>query len=100
MHLVDELVRALPEGVFFTSIEQKGGDLAVRGVAQSNARVSSLMRKIEASDWLENPALVEIKAENKQQGTDELIKLSGFSLKFKQTKKKPEGEEGEEETSS
>ena len=90
VHLMDELVMVLPEGVYYTSIEQKGAKLKVTGVAQSNARVSSLMRKIDSSKWLESPNLVEIKA-NAQAVASEQIKLSTFSLNFQQKpRKKPE----------
>ena len=62
VHLLDELVRQTPEGVYLKSLTQKGLRVQVVGYAQSNARVSTLMRNIEASPWLENPVLVEVKA--------------------------------------
>jgi type IV pilus assembly protein PilN len=62
VHLLDELVRQVPEGVFLQSVKQKGTGIALVGYAQSNARVSTLMRNIESSPWLTNPQLVEIKA--------------------------------------
>jgi type IV pilus assembly protein PilN len=62
VHLLDELVRQMPEGVYLKSVTQKGLNVKVEGYAQSNARVSTLMRNIEASPWLENPGLVEVKA--------------------------------------
>ena len=64
VHLLDELVRQTPEGVYLKSLTQKGLRVQVVGYAQSNARVSSLMRNIESSPWLENPVLVEVKAAN------------------------------------
>lgn len=79
VHLFDELVDTQPDGVYFKSIAQKGRSLTVQGVAQSNARVSSLMRNMDGSDWLSDPALVEIKAEARQVAGDTL-RLSGFSL--------------------
>ena len=57
VHLFDELVRTLPEGVYITSIKQTGAKITVEGVAQSNARVSALMRNIDGSLWVENPHL-------------------------------------------
>ena len=57
VHLFDELVRATPDGLHLTGIKQTGSVLKIEGVAQSNARVSSLMRNLEASAWLENPTL-------------------------------------------
>jgi type IV pilus assembly protein PilN len=62
VHLLDELVRQVPEGVFLKSVRQKGAGINLVGYAQSNARVSTLMRNIESSPWLTNPQLVEIKA--------------------------------------
>jgi type IV pilus assembly protein PilN len=62
VHLLDELVRQVPEGVFLKSVKQKGPAIALIGYAQSNARVSTLMRNIESSPWLADPKLIEIKA--------------------------------------
>lgn len=62
VHLLDELVRQMPEGVYLKTLTQKGLSVQVSGYAQSNARVSTLMRNIEASPWLESPGLIEIKA--------------------------------------
>jgi type IV pilus assembly protein PilN len=62
VYLLDELVRQMPEGVFLKSLKQTGPNVQLYGYAQSNARVSTLMRNIESSPWLSNPNLVEIKA--------------------------------------
>lgn len=62
VYLLDELVRQMPEGVFLKSVKQRGQGVSLVGYAQSNARVSTLMRNIESSPWLGNPQLVEIKA--------------------------------------
>jgi len=62
VYLLDELVRQMPEGVFLKSVRQRGPNINLIGYAQSNARVSTLMRNIESSPWLTNPSLVEIKA--------------------------------------
>jgi len=62
VHLLDELVRQMPEGVYLKSMVQRGLRISVAGYAQSNARVSTLMRNLGASPYLENPELVEIKA--------------------------------------
>jgi len=61
VHLLDELVKQMPEGVFLRSISQKGMRVQLLGYAQSNARVSTLMRNIEASRWLGDPELIEVK---------------------------------------
>lgn len=62
VYLLEQLVRQMPEGVYLRSIAQKGSRVHLVGYAQSNARVSTLMRNIEASPWLEQPKLNEIKA--------------------------------------
>ena len=64
VYLLDELVRQMPEGVFLKSVKQRGAGVAMIGYAQSNARVSTLMRNVESSPWLERPVLVEVKAAN------------------------------------
>jgi len=62
VQLLDQLLRQLPEGVYLRSIRQLGAKVNLTGYAQSNARVSTLMRNLGASPYLENPELVEIKA--------------------------------------
>jgi len=57
-----ELLRQLPEGVYLKGVKQTGAKVNVTGYAQSNARVSTLMRNIESSPWLSSPELVEIKS--------------------------------------
>jgi type IV pilus assembly protein PilN len=64
VHLLEELVRQMPDGVYLRSVTQKGLRVNLIGYAQSNARVSTLMRNIDASPWLENPQLIEVKAAN------------------------------------
>jgi type IV pilus assembly protein PilN len=60
--VLDELSRQLPEGMYFKSIKQQGPLLSLEGVADTNARVASLVRNLTASKWLENPQLIEIKS--------------------------------------
>ncbi|HSY46847.1 MAG TPA: PilN domain-containing protein [Steroidobacteraceae bacterium] len=57
VHVFDEIVHALPEGVYLTSVQQSGNKLKFQGVAQSSTRVSSFMRNIDGSQWLRNPEL-------------------------------------------
>ena len=64
VHLLDQLVRQTPDGVYLKSLKQAGLRVNITGYAQSNARVSTLMRNVSASPYLENPELVEIKAAN------------------------------------
>jgi len=75
VYLLDELVRQMPEGVFLQSVKQRGSAVALQGYAQSNARVSTLMRNIESSPWLANPKLIEIRAT-----TLGKMRISQFSL--------------------
>lgn len=62
VHLFNELARQVPEGVYLKSIKQAGDKIGLVGYAQSNARVSSLMRNLEASPVMERPDLLEIKS--------------------------------------
>ena len=62
VHLLDQLVRQLPDGMFLRSVKQQGAKVTINGVTQSQARVSTLMRNLESSQKLGNPALVEIKS--------------------------------------
>lgn len=63
VHIFDEIVRTLPDGVFYTSVDVKGNRLVIRGTAESNNRVSSLMRSLDSSDWFSDPNLKAVKAE-------------------------------------
>ena len=62
VRLLDQMVRQLPEGLYLKQVKQTDDIVNVSGYATSNARVSTLMRNFEASPWLEDPRLVEIKA--------------------------------------
>jgi type IV pilus assembly protein PilN len=57
VHVFDEIVRTLPEGVYLTSVKQNAMRLKFEGIAQSSTRVSSFMRNIDGSQWLRNPEL-------------------------------------------
>jgi type IV pilus assembly protein PilN len=73
--LLDQLARQLPDGVYLKAVKQTGTKVNIVGLAQSNARVSTLMRNLEASPYLMRPELVEIKAV-----TDRNQRLNEFSL--------------------
>jgi len=62
VHLLDELTRQLPDGVYLKGIKQQGNRVTINGYTQSQARVSTLMRNLDASPYLENSNLIEIKA--------------------------------------
>lgn len=81
VHLMDQLVRTLPDGVYLTSIAQKGNSLTLAGMARSNARVSEYMRNIAASKWLTDPKLDFIETRDT---TSNRLHLSKFTLQAKQ----------------
>jgi type IV pilus assembly protein PilN len=88
VHLFDEVVRVLPEGVYLTYLKQTGTRFEVRGIAQSSTRVSSFMRNIEASEWLAEPALQIV--ETRQRGT---VGGAEFTLFAQQRKRVAPGED-------
>jgi type IV pilus assembly protein PilN len=57
VHLFDEMVKTVPDGVYLTTIKQNGNRLEIHGVAQSSTRVSTFMRNIDSSVWMDNPVL-------------------------------------------
>ncbi len=88
VHLLDQLVRQMPEGVYLRQLRQRGLAINMQGYAQSNARVSTLMRNIESSPWLSNPQLIEIKAT--RVGTKRLSEFTmNLQLKRVQLKEAP-----------
>jgi type IV pilus assembly protein PilN len=72
VHLFDELVRRLPDGVYLRSVKQTGNKLSIKGVAQSSTRVSAFMRNIDGSEWLDDPGLdvVETKEEGRARNSE------------------------------
>ena len=78
VYLLDQLVRQLPDGVYLKSVQQKGNKVAVNGFAQSNARVSTFMRNLESSPYLEKPSLVEIHAVTDKTVAPERIQSERF----------------------
>jgi type IV pilus assembly protein PilN len=90
VYLLTELVKQVPEGIYLKSLKQEGQKVNVTGYAQSNARVSALMRNLEASPWLERPQLIEVKA----------VVLNGrrsneFAMNFWLTRAQPDGGKGQ-----
>jgi type IV pilus assembly protein PilN len=82
VHMLDELVKSVPEGVHLTRFAQKKNILTFDGIAQSNARVSAYMRNIEHAEWLKDPSLKVIST--KKKGIDN-IGYSQFTLSSKQS---------------
>jgi len=95
VHLFDEIVKQAPDGVYFTLMEQKGETVTLEGYAQSDARVSSLMKAIEGSEWMKNPNIIEIiRDKRKTKGSDKKNSVvSTFKLKFQQDAPKVDEEE-------
>ena len=82
VHLFDEIVKTLPNGVYLKQLIQKGNRIVLHGVAQSNARVSTYMWKLEGSDWLANPDLDIIQTKQARG-----IRSSNFVLRVMQARK-------------
>ena len=78
VHLLDQMVRQLPDGIYLRSLRQVGSKVTMVGYAQSNARVSTLMRNIDSSPWLMQPELVEIKSVPSPLNKD--LRVSEFTL--------------------
>ena len=70
VHRFDELVKIVPEGLYLTTLSQKGKQITMQGAAQSNARVSAFMRGLDGSGWYTSPGLEIIKAEGKDVDID------------------------------
>ncbi len=88
VHLFDEMVYTIPEGLWLTSIEQKGTTLTIQGKAESNARVSAYMRNVDSSKWMKNPILQVIEADKEERS-------AVFKLSLKQSS--PQGLDDDED---
>jgi len=78
VHILDQLVRQLPDGIYLRSVKQTGPRIQLVGYAQSSARVSTLMRNIDSSPWLTQPELVEIKLVPSPTAKD--LRINEFTL--------------------
>ena len=87
VHLLDELVRTLPEGVYLKTFQQRGKGLSMVGAAQSNARVSDYMRNIDSSEWFTGPRLDLIKTTEVDRR-----RIANFTLRGNQKARKPANE--------
>lgn len=87
VHLFDQMIRLLPDGLYLKSFKQTGDIVNMGGYTQSSARVSTLMRSLEESPWFEQPQLVEIKAT-----TVNNLRANGFLLTVKQTRQQTEAD--------
>jgi fimbrial assembly family protein len=91
VHLLSELTKQMPEGVYIRSLKQVGEKVTLNGFTQSNARVSTLMRNVEASPWLTNPQLIEIKA-----STVDKRRLNEFTLELSMKREQPQQDKQDE----
>jgi type IV pilus assembly protein PilN len=85
VHLFDEVSRQLPEGVYLTGMKQTGSTVQIKGIAQSSTRVSALMRRVDASDWLTDPGVVRV--ETTEQGP---ARQAEFVVNLKQVRRDDE----------
>ena len=88
VHLFTEIVSTVPNGVYLQTLTQTGGNLLINGEAESNARVSTYMRNLSASEWLKDPNLTVIEIEDIT-----VNRISAFTLTVKQTSPNATGEE-------
>jgi len=92
VHLFSEIVASVPNGVYLESLAQTGSNLLINGQAESNARVSTYMRNLSASDWLKDPNLTVIEVEDIT-----VNRISNFTLTVKQTSPNATEEEQEDD---
>nr|WP_236589865.1 PilN domain-containing protein [Ramlibacter aurantiacus] len=84
VHLLNELVRQLPDGVYISSVKQEGQLITLAGVAQSNERVSELLRNLgNNSPWLTRPDLIEIVAGSTSLGGREQRRVANFTMRVR-----------------
>ena len=87
VHLLNELVRQLPDGVFITTMKQTNNNVALTGVAQSNERVSELLRNLSSgSTWITKPELIEIVAGSTTVGGKDARRVANFSMRVQLTR--------------
>ena len=91
VHLFTEIVSTVPNGVYLESLAQTGSNLLIHGEAESNARVSTYMRNLSASDWLKEPNLTVIEIEDIT-----VNRISTFTLTVKQTSPNATGDEDDD----
>lgn len=83
VHLLTELVKQLPDGVYITAIRQSGQTIAMQGMAQSNERISELLRNLASNTpWLDKPELSEITASTVSLSQRDQRRVASFNLKF------------------
>ena len=87
VHMLNELVAQLPDGVYITSIRQEGLSVTMQGTAQSNERVSEMLRNLsEGTPWISKPDLVEIVARTVNVTPKDQRRAAAFNLRFQLTR--------------
>ena len=94
VHVFDEIVRTLPDGVYLTSVKQNSTKLKFEGVAQSSTRVSSFMRNIDSSDWLKNPELEVVQTAAKNSSPGSIFRLTADEVNNAPTRDDAAGGKG------
>ena len=84
VHVFDQLVRTLPDGVYLTSVKENDQRLEIKGLAESNTRVSAFMRNIDKSGWLKDPDLEVVEVKPDKRGGATGLKASEFKIFAKQ----------------
>ena len=96
VYLLNELAKQVPEGVYLTTIKQTGSSVTITGVAQTNERVSELLRNTaNSSPWLERPELVEIKSTLPQSPNAQQRRLYDFSMRVSIKRPQPPTQDGD-----
>ncbi|MCK2149803.1 MULTISPECIES: PilN domain-containing protein [Marinobacter] len=88
VRVFDELVRTLPDGLFYTDLKRAGDRVSIVGMAESNSRISTLMRQFEESQWFANPSLSNVSAADSRRAG-----YSQFNLSVQQKTPEPEAED-------
>jgi len=90
VRVFDELVRTLPDGLYYTDLEKTGDRIDIVGMAESNSRISNLMRQFDNSEWFADPNLTNVSAADERRAG-----YSQFNLSVQQKTPEPEGEDEE-----
>ena len=90
VHQFDELVRAIPDGVYLTYLEKKGEKFSIEGIADANNRVSNLMRNLDKSDWFTGSSLTSVTSkDDKKTDEESASKFKLSATEERQSKDKP-----------
>lgn len=98
VYLFDQLVKTLPDGVYYTSVERNGKNFSISGISESNNRISRLMRNFEESRWFEKPNLQNVSAEENaaEEENDQESQSNEFELTVRQANPRDQGDDSGE----